>query len=685
MRREVNWVWAAVAASLAYALGLGLVLGLWPASGETAGSALAPLEAVSFSPAPNSTVTLPPNGTLQLRITYNRSVRNLNPILSGRMTPGEFTQLRQDTSLDGKSVSHTIQTYPGKEFWLYVSLIDSDGRAIDTWWPGYIRTAPRRDTNPDLARDLHLGAWEKAIGEARAGDDIIRLGLYATRSLAVKHPEIYLRADRLFHETSSRNKGFRELYEDNPPTWTYDKFEMDAEERRSTLLLLEAQENGSPLDFRSLDLSGYRVIDRSELFPAGVPMYALVDHRVGILPVILKRQGGALTPIEMAFLRYFVQGPSGSSYVVLCEDGTAYLWAGGQGLLDTATGAPATATAPPLLIFNETHAWHPLMGRDDTARSAELRAVVESLGGGGGTGGLAGTGALGALGAFASSLSAEEKRLLADLESLTALSEADSPYALWAASKARYRVAHYEPYRTALGRIPYFPVDPGQIDSAAWLKFQLIGHTFQMLSNRLSPVAAWIAAQEFDDPLELTRSVVGIYYDLARAGAQNTARTVWRSELLWYDLEDSILCLAGNCAVQAGNVGAVLDLAGIENYLVWASEPAGGGHEYVYLPQFGKEVNNGYIVEVEGFFTYWLKSGGYNLASIGSGGRFIGFRDQPFLSTMTAAEAERILVTWREKWSRVGAFGHRKSFSFDEVLEAVRSDRVAEIDLKGKP
>lgn len=511
-------------------------------------------------------------------------------------------------------------------------------------------------------------------------DDIARLALYATRTIAVKHPEIYLRADRLFYETAKTTKGLKELYEYNPPTWTYRPEELEREERRSAGLEARVGTSGTPLDLSTLDLSAYRVVARGDLYPSGVPSYFLLDQRVGTLPVVLKRDNGKVTSLEMAFLRYFVAGPSDRNYIVLSEDETAYLWLSGSGLLDSDGKRTEAVSARPILIFNERYVWFPIMGRDDTSKDHVLAELVREL-----SGQISSTasGTADSPSFLPAGVTSEEKDLLAGIAPLSALSEKDLPYAVWAASKARHRSAQFSPYREALKAIPYFPTDLGALESLEWQKFYIIGHTFQIHSNRVSSLTAWIAAQEFSDPLEKARAISGLYYEIARCGPWTTGRTVWQAELFWYDIEDSVLSRAGTCAIQSGIVHAILDTAGIENYLIWGWNP-GGGHEYIYLPQFSKEINNGYLIETEGFLEEWLEPSFCSLVSLSRNGKFVTFTTAPFPGTMSTADAIWILEAWSEKFSRVSQYGATDLRTYQEILATLRSRGVTRITLRGK-
>ncbi|MFC1957872.1 hypothetical protein ACFLX0_03560, partial [Chloroflexota bacterium] len=62
------------------------------------------------------------------------------------------------------------------------------------------------------AVQIHQDAVETALTRAKT-DSYYKYGIYASRILAVKHPEIYLQADGLFLEAIETNIGFKKSYE----------------------------------------------------------------------------------------------------------------------------------------------------------------------------------------------------------------------------------------------------------------------------------------------------------------------------------------------------------------------------------------------------------------------------------------------------------------------------------------
>lgn len=622
---------------------------------------------VAVRPAGGSRLTLPPDGVFHITVECDGPIpTSLSEGLGGGILDGDAISITSERTSPNTHV-WKVKTYPGKEFWVNVIMRGQDGSTSTYQSSRPVLIEPELNLVAQRAQAIHRRVWEDLMARART-DRLAALALYAARSLAVKHPEVYLQADRLFQQTASSTRGFMEMYKYDPPTWEYDPDTVQREEKVWSRVIGEARHRGSCLDLASLDLNRYRVVARRDLVPAGAPYVPVLDHRVGALPVTLKRAGGRVTPIEMAFLRYFTKGRDPGRFVVFCHDESAYLWTASDGLVSAATGQPTQLTGRPLLIFNDESVWYPLMGRDDSKGNDHLRSAVQAL-----------VTDPQAHESLLAQLTTQERALIATSRAVTGLTPEDHPYALWAASKARYRAVGYAPYWEALRAIPYCE-QAGDVVSASFAHFHIVGHMLQVDASLLSPAAAWIAGQEWDDPLAMARAVTGLYYQLARTGPWSTARTVWQPEMFWYDIEDSLLSRAGTCAVQAGIVSALLDLAGVENYLVWIWNP-GGGHEYVYLPQFHKEVNNGYLTEVEGFMEA-LSFGAYSLGGLGRRGRFAVFSDEACVSSIPAQELVGVLTSWETAFRRVQKFGILQVRTYDQLLEELRSRGVRPATLR---
>ena len=62
------------------------------------------------------------------------------------------------------------------------------------------------------AHQIHKAAWEKVLANAQEGT-YQKYGVYGSRILAVRYPEVYLRGDDLFWQIAKGVDGFQEAYE----------------------------------------------------------------------------------------------------------------------------------------------------------------------------------------------------------------------------------------------------------------------------------------------------------------------------------------------------------------------------------------------------------------------------------------------------------------------------------------
>ena len=88
-------------------------------------------------------------------------------------------------------------------------------------------------------------------------DNYYKYGIYTSRSLMVRHPEIYLKADALFLEKVQTSPGFKKSYEIDSLNDPY---------------LLGTELTGSPFSFELVDFSEYTLVPSSAIYPAGYPV-----------------------------------------------------------------------------------------------------------------------------------------------------------------------------------------------------------------------------------------------------------------------------------------------------------------------------------------------------------------------------------------------------------------------------
>ncbi|MGQ9584407.1 MAG: hypothetical protein ACUVXG_03295 [Anaerolineae bacterium] len=221
--------------------------------------------------------------------------------------------------------------------------------------------------------EMHRATWEKVLAEAKEAT-YQKYGLYVSRILSVRYPEVYLKGDDLFWQIASTVDGFQEAYEIE---YVADMYLMNFPDK-----ILAGENVGRPLSMTRVDSSIYRVVSDADLYPEGYPFFSWLDRRMGPLAVTLKDKERRLTPVERAEHEYFRAKEKGAPvetlFLIVCDDSGAYLY--NDGLLWSAReGEPVDRVrGNPILIFNEELAWYPLMDRDDTERSPLLAQVVDA-------------------------------------------------------------------------------------------------------------------------------------------------------------------------------------------------------------------------------------------------------------------------------------------------------------------
>ncbi len=419
-------------------------------------------------------------------------------------------------------------------------------------------------TEPVSPEDVHLAAWRKTIRAARH-DPFDRYALYASRSLFVAHPEIYLRSDLHFSDHIRSVPGYENAFlEDDRESM---EFLPHAQYFRSgpfSFDLFPWDETETTTSFRSL-------------YPQRYPFLPFADRRMMPLATTLKTTDRIISELEMAGLRFAVhaeqRGDTSEVFVIYAEDGSAWV-ASGDRLLSASAGEDARWDALDgniVLIMNDRLAWYPLMQRDDAPRSPHLARLVSQL----------------PEGAGRVALTGEESELLADVREVTALSDDRQEAAATIAavrSTGRY-TRWFEFHRLWDTAMP-------ASRARAW---QYYGYLEQFLirANQLSPVTAFIAAcaknaDGYDRLLVVDRE----WIDLAALPNRNYVwGHLWDECLVEYTVDESFRINSGHCMAQACIISACLAMADIDHYLLEGEVP--GSHHYVYVPQFEFTFDNG--------------------------------------------------------------------------------------------
>ncbi|MFW6082551.1 MAG: hypothetical protein ACOC8C_00710 [Chloroflexota bacterium] len=222
--------------------------------------------------------------------------------------------------------------------------------------------------------EMHKAAWDEVlgvVGESRYE----KYGIYGSRTLSVRHPEVYLQGDDLFWQVASQVDGFQEAYEISFPAHMY---MMNFPDR-----ILAGENEGRPLSMTRVDSGAYEIVEAAALYPERYPFLSWLDRRLGPLGVTLKDKQKRLTPLERAAHEYFRRKEAGAStddlFLIACDQGGAYLWHAGEVWSAREDKSVSRIEGNSILIFNEHVAWYPLMDRDDSKRSTKLAGVVDAL------------------------------------------------------------------------------------------------------------------------------------------------------------------------------------------------------------------------------------------------------------------------------------------------------------------
>ncbi|HEC92517.1 MAG TPA: hypothetical protein ENI51_05970 [Candidatus Atribacteria bacterium] len=208
---------------------------------------------------------------------------------------------------------------------------------------------------------IHENAWEMVVNNAEE-DQYYKYGIYVSRMLAVKHPEVYLQSDGLFVTIITTNKGFKKAYEtkDVHDVYFYGRtFETP------------------PFSFDDVDFSSYEIIKSKEYYPEGYPVLPFLDRRLLPIASTLKSAENQLTQLEMGVQMYFATKEENEEmYLIYCDNENTYLSTGEDILSMKTLESAERIDRNPILIFNDQYVWYPLMERDDTDKNETLKELI---------------------------------------------------------------------------------------------------------------------------------------------------------------------------------------------------------------------------------------------------------------------------------------------------------------------
>jgi len=411
----------------------------------------------------------------------------------------------------------------------------------------------------DFALAAHKKAWENLVDKAKDDRDA-KYGIYASRVLAVKHPEAYLIGDNWFYEGARSLKGFKECYEE--PTalgWCHMDYGFKFFDGGPNYAGIPS---GHVLSFSDLELGKYRVTDPWRIYPK--PYLPVLDQRLGPIALTLKTEGKVVTSLESAVMAYFQAKDKGANpkrlFIVYCDNEQAYLLEEGKLLSVKENTFISRPTGNPILVFNEASVWYPLMDRDDRSKSDALRETVNRF----------------ATDVTTISVEGWEQRMIGRLKKVSAL-EGDVELDLAAIASVRGKGWSGHPYHTVWQSI--LP-DPDVEYSIS--RHMCAIREFIRYANKVSPATAYLyGVMGTEGSLEermrsLSREYL-INTGMVREAEARGWKPAWRLEswghlwpcsLMEHTIDDAFRSRTAHCISQAYIIASVLEMAQIPHVMV---------------------------------------------------------------------------------------------------------------------
>lgn len=412
--------------------------------------------------------------------------------------------------------------------------------------------------------EIHMEAWRKGAEKAKH-DKYNKYAIYATRILAVKHPETHLKADSRFIDHITTNRGYSNSYA--------------VKDVHSREFLTDMQfRKYPPFSFDAVDFDAFKIVSYRELYPEDYPIFDFLDRRMLPTATLLKTRENTLTALEKIALLYQrsrVQQTHQSLFIIHCANEESYL-ADGDTLIDSTGNPVSSIKGDPVLIFNQDHTWFPLMKRDDTEKAPNLAALVKKH----------------STTKNTPQLTPFEEEMIINLHETTSLT-GESQHAM--AEICSLRSTGRQTCTTPLSEwFPLHSIWDTALPASKARAWQYYGYLEQILirSNKLSPIAAYLAclslnAQGYDKLVVLNKEWVG------RVALPNYGYVwghLWDECMVEYSIDESFRTSAGHCMVQGMINSAVLEMVGIDNYMMEGEVP--GSHHYVWIPEYEATFDN---------------------------------------------------------------------------------------------
>jgi hypothetical protein len=455
--------------------------------------------------------------------------------------------------------------------------------------------------------EAHQYLWGKTLEGAKS-DKYSKYAIYASRILAVKHPEAYLRGDDLFLNYVMTTNGYEEVY-----------LIRDVQDDR----FVNGIFSGPPFSFNDVEFEAYNVLSFAQLYPENYPLFGYLDRRLFPISTTLKTWENKITQLELAEQLYFSlkenKGTSEGLYVIYCDNEETYVYDNGELIWAKNLEKTHEIMGNPILILNENYVWYPLMDIDDTAKDAVLDDIVKEY----------------SSNVRIPQLTDSEK---AEIEILKQVTELEGENQVLMATVV---AAHTEGLERLLEVYSEF--------EAAWEKLgisSIATGVFQEIYKRsdyLSPITAYLAwiSGGYKDENKI-EAITSEYLKYTGSPTDNYSFAwghIWTCMLVGYTIDESYQTRAGHCVWQAANISSVLDVLNIKNYIIEILYQ--NFHHIVYLPRYDIIVSNGAVVSVAAVKEN--KPPYFGISFISSEGKWSHPRLNTYVGTLSPGESINVL------------------------------------------
>lgn len=468
--------------------------------------------------------------------------------------------------------------------------------------------------NKEETNKQQYNSWQKLINDSEK-QKLSKYAIYTSRTIAVKHPEVYLEANKRFYEHISQIPGYKNAF-----------LEDDRESRE--FLPHSQYYMSAPFSFELFPWNDTKVVTNfRNLYPDRYPFLSYYDIRMMPAATILKTYDKKISELEMASLRfleiYEKQGSTHDVFIIYSDDERAWIYNGGK----TARAKNNEVVdidsidANVILIFNDAVSYYPLMDNYNT--DGEIGEIVNKL-----------------KNKISKPVLSEEEELIGKTKKVTSLN-----------TNKEHAMATIAAVRSTGARTKWFKfhnlwdiVMPEKKEKEK--AYQYYGYLEQLMlrSNSVSPIVNYIATcskklSGYDKLIVIDREWVNL------ASLPNHTYVwghIWDECLVEYIADDVFRTKAGHCMVEAPIISSILNIVGIDNYVLEGKVP--GSHHYVYIPEYDFTFDNGKIQSCQNTIHWFGKRGNKVIDRIHYKGKFASIiAGGHYSGTFSPAETVEIL------------------------------------------